>query len=1068
MFLGNLKIGTRLALAFAIILATILGIIALSVSRLESQDRLLSEFVDDDVPGVVNSLKLANSVLESARRDSNIFVLNPERIPEELEGLRDQRKQRTENSNAIEKMVDTEVGHALFEDTVAARQNSIPDEDELFRLVEANRLDEAKRLLVDEVRPQQLEYLSQIYKLVDYHVSLIARERKKAQADYTSGRAMILGIGALAVFLSAGFAFLIARTITQPLRRAVETARRVASGDLSDNIETKAGDETGQLLLALKDMMRSLAANEELRRRASQDEARFKALLEAAPDAIVIVDRAGKIQLVNSQAEKLFGYARAEMLKQEIEALMPARFHEKHADYRERLFSNPEGRAMGAARELYGRRKDGREFPVEVSLSLLETEEGILLSSAIRDITDRKAIENELKEKNVALESASRAKGLFLANMSHEIRTPMNGIIGTLDVLQQSSLMGPQVELVSLIHESAHSLLTIIDDILDFSKIEAGRMEIERLPMSVADVVEKSCNLVDRLAERKREMLTVYADPRIPATVIGDASRLRQILINLLSNAIKFSGGREVTGRVSVRAELLSLQAERAVVEFRVTDNGIGMDDSALGRIFTSFSQADVSTTRKFGGTGLGLAICKQLATLMDGEISVETQVDIGSTFIVRLPFDLAPEPAETADAISLIRGLTCLVVGEHSGMAHDLASYLEADAALVARVPDLAAAGEWTRERPPGLAVWIIEAGEDLPVIGELQSALQIRADLDLRVVLVVIGRGRRRNPRAEADGIILIDGNSLNRRVLSKAVAIAAGRASAEPEAPAGRPAARRVRVPTRDEALRRHRLILVAEDNEINQKVIREQLGLLGYAADIVNTGREALERSKSGQYALLLTDLHMPEMDGYDLTLQIRLAEAGRVRMPIIALTANALKGEAERCLAVGMDDYLSKPAPLGALEAALKKWMPAPVVAMASQPPSMVASQVPSSAPVQVSALEALIGKNPQLIQEFLQEFAVNAAGLAVELSDACMDRQARAAAEIAHKLKSSSRSVGALRLGELCAAMEAAGNAGDPAVLRELLPGFQTEMALVEDYLRSLRVARDEPAELSV
>ena len=1067
MFLGNLKIGTRLAVAFAVVLVTVLGIIALSVSRLDSQDHLLSTFANDDVPGVVTSLKWANSVLESARRRTNILALNRERIPEELEGLRDQREQRTEDVNAIEKMADTEVGRALFEGTVAARQISIPDEDEFIRLVEADRLDEAKRLLVDKVRPQQLEYLSQIYKLVDYHVSLIARERNKAQADYTVGRAMILRIGALAVFLSAGFAFLITRTITLPLRRAVETARRVASGDLSDDIETEARDETGQLLVALKDMMHSLAANEELRRRTGQVEARFKALLEAAPDAIVIVDRVGKIQLVNSQAEKLFGYPRAEMLKQDIEALMPSRFHEKHAGHRDRLFSNPEGRAMGTGRELYGRRKDGQEFPVEVSLSLLETEEGILVSSAIRDITDRKSIENELKEKNVALERASRAKGLFLASMSHEIRTPMNGIIGTLDVLQQSSLMGPQVELVSLIHESAHSLLTIVDDILDFSKIEAGRLEIERLPMSVADVVEKSCNLVDRLAERKREILTVYADPAIPTTLIGDASRLRQILINLLSNAIKFSGDREVTGQVSLRAELMSRQAERAVVEFRVTDNGIGMDDSALGRIFTSFSQADVSTTRKFGGTGLGLAICKQLATLMGGDISVETQVNRGSTFTVRLPFDLAPEPVGTADAVSPIGGLTCLVVGEHAGMAGDLASYLEADAALVARVPDLAAADEWTREHPPGLAVWIVEAGEGLPVF-DAQSALQIRADLDLRVVLVVIGRGRRRNPRAEADGIILIDGNSLNRRVLSKTVAIAAGRASAEPETPIGRHAASRVRVPTRDEALRQHRLILVAEDNEINQKVIREQLGLLGCVADIANTGREALERSKSGQYALLFTDLHMPEMDGYDLTLQIRLAEAGRVRMPIIALTANALKGEAERCLAVGMDDYLSKPAPLGALAAALEKWMPAPAVAMASPPPSMGASQVPSSAPVQVSALEALVGTNPQLIQEFLDEFAVNAAGLAVELSDACKDLKSDAAAGIAHKLKSSSRSVGALRLADLCAAMEAAGNAGDLAVLRELLPAFQAEIALVEDYLRSLRAARDEPAEMSI
>jgi CheY-like chemotaxis protein/HPt (histidine-containing phosphotransfer) domain-containing protein len=438
----------------------------------------------------------------------------------------------------------------------------------------------------------------------------------------------------------------------------------------------------------------------------------------------------------------------------------------------------------------------------------------------------------------------------------------------------------------------------------------------------------------------------------------------------------------------------------------------------------------------------------------------------MGSTFIVRLPFDLAPEP-HTVEAISEITGLTCLLIGEHAGMADDLATYLEADAALVARVPDLAAAREWTRERPSGLAVWIVEAGEELPVLDDLKLALQTRAGLDLRVVLVVIGRGRRRGPRAEADGIMLIDGNSLNRHVLAKAVAIAAGRASAEPEAPTGQHAASRAQVPTRDEALRQHRLILVAEDNEINQKVIREQLGLLGYVADIAKTGREALKRSQNGEYALLLTDLHMPEMDGYDLTLQIRLAEAGRAHMPIIALTANALKGERERCLAVGMDDYLSKPAPLAALAAALEKWVPAASSSKTLQGSSSEPAHL-SSVPVQVSALEALVGTDPDLIQELLQEFAVNAGRLAAELTHSCKAGQSRAAAEVAHKLKSSSRSVGALQLSELAAAMEAAGNAGDPALLTELLPAFEREMASVDEYLRSLRVAHHEHAETSV
>ena len=404
MFLGNMKIGTRLALAFAVVLIMVLGIIALGVTRLKSQDTLLSSFANEKVPAIVTANKWAISLLESERHTRNVFVLDHDKIPDELSGLETQKELRNDDMNALERAVHSEHGKELLKNILDVRAIYVPDEDEFIRLVQANRIDEAKKLLIDKVRPEQMTYLAQIYKLIDYKVLLIGKERDEAKDGYNSGRAMILSIGALVTLLSAAFAFWITRSITSPLRRAVQTAQQVAGGDFAVHIEVRTQDETGQLLAALKDMTQSLTANEQLRRRASQVEARFRDLLEAAPDAIVIVDRSGEMQIVNSQAEKLFGYSRTEMLGQNIEMLMPARFHEKHPGHRNHFFSNPCVRPMGPGLELYGQRKDGSEFPLEISLSLLKTEDGTLVSSAIRDITDRKRIDAELRDKNVALE----------------------------------------------------------------------------------------------------------------------------------------------------------------------------------------------------------------------------------------------------------------------------------------------------------------------------------------------------------------------------------------------------------------------------------------------------------------------------------------------------------------------------------------------------------------------------------------------------------------------------------------------------------------------------------------
>lgn len=704
-----------------------------------------------------------------------------------------------------------------------------------------------------------------------------------------------------------------------------------------------------------------------------------------------------------------------------------------------------------------------------ISWSSVSHSDGLMFATG-RDITDRKLIEEtlrtqseEIARKNMELEHASRMKSDFLAAMSHEIRTPMNGVIGMVDVLHQTSLMGYQVEMVDIIRDSAFSLLGIIDDILDFSKIEAGKLELESTPTDLAEVIEKVCVMMDRLSQKKGVELTLFTDPAIPAAILSDAQRLRQIVLNLASNAIKFSSEEGHEGSVSVQAVLVGRDAEHVVVEIRVIDNGIGMDQETQACLFTPFNQADVSTTRRFGGTGLGLAITRNLVQLMGGEITVKSSPGMGSTFTVRLPLVPIADKAADDATQSLVTGLPCQVVGGKEGLADYLAAYLISAGALVTQASNLAVARKQTVLPMSGPWIWLIYAGNTRPLPEGLHEICRAHPDQDVR--FVVIGRGKRRRPRwQDAERMVEIDGNVLTQKAVLQAVAIAAGRALAEVDArPSGLDEAACL-APSYADALRQGRLILVAEDNKTNQKVILQQLALLGLAGDVADDGCEALERWRSGDYALLLTDLHMPKMDGFELTAAIRAEEKGTRRTPIIALTANAIKGEALRCFNVGMNDYLSKPVSLANLKTVLFKWLPdtglepkpADAAALSDASNTAPAARDDESKPLDVSVLAALVGDNPEIIKDFLHDFRNSATQIAAEMKTAYGIGQAAQVGALAHKLKSSARSVGALGLGELCAEIEQVGKAGQIEPLAALLPRFVVEMAAVDDYLDSL------------
>ena len=810
--------------------------------------------------------------------------------------------------------------------------------------------------------------------------------------------------------------------------------------------------------------------------------------MDAALDAVIAMDQLGLVTDWNPQAERIFCYPRADAIGKSLESLIiPPSMREAHGHGLKHFLKTGVGPVLGKRIEVSAMRAGGGEFPVELAIVAIHNGETVFFNAFLRDITERKRIELEFIAAKDEAEAANAAKSEFLSTMSHEIRTPMNGVIGMIDVLQQTSLLDSQVEMVDLIRESAYSLLAIIEDILDFSKIEAGKLEVECMPMRLVDVMEKACSLLDHLAVKKGVELTLFIDPKLPQELLGDALRLRQVLLNLASNAIKFSSGQGQTGRVAVRALLVqTLRPEfdqTVTVEFQVVDNGIGMNEETQARLFSAFTQADASTTRRFGGTGLGLTISLHLVQLMGGEIVVKSALGKGSTFTVRLtltPFAFVPaEPIALAKPVDL-SGLSCLVMGDSEGLADDMSAYLSYSGALVVRALDLDAVRRLIVTLAPGLWIFIIDAGREAPPLEELRTACRAGLKLASHFVavepglqrsglvphFVVIRRGQRREGRAETVDVVTLDGNVMYRHSFLQAVAIAAGRAQNEEETDALRPDTVEVKLKQstkllpRAAALLQSRLILVAEDNETNQKVILLQLGLLGYTADIASDGHEALKCWQTGDYALLLTDLHMPKMDGYELSLTIRSIEADKQHMPIIALTANVIKGEAERCRVAGMDGYLSKPAQLADLKAMLKKWLPITAEVMPVEvmllPVAPTAPAAAASRPVNIGVLKELVGDDPAVIRELLHDFRISATEIAAQIRSTCVAGQATATGAAAHKLKSSARSIGALALGELCDEMEQAGKAGEVEALTVLLTSFEAEMAVVDDYLGSL------------